>query len=82
MCGFKQDIKHEIFLRHPTNIMEAMKNAHHIQDKNKVIHKSTIGAYTTTRDRFGGHNTSVPQTKRLTSQQMDERREKRTMFQL
>jgi hypothetical protein len=26
MGGLKQDIKHEIFLRHPTNIMEAMQN--------------------------------------------------------
>jgi hypothetical protein len=25
MGGLKQDIKHEIFLRHPTNIMEAMQ---------------------------------------------------------
>jgi hypothetical protein len=46
MGGLKEDIKHEIFLRHPTNIMEAMQYAHHIQAKNKATHKSTIGAYT------------------------------------
>jgi hypothetical protein len=33
MGGLKQDIKHDIFLRHPTHIMEAMQYAHHIQAK-------------------------------------------------
>jgi hypothetical protein len=74
MGGLKQDIKHDIFLRHPTNIMEAMQNALHIQAKNKATHKYTIGAYTSRKDHFGGHKTSVPQPTRLKPQQMDERR--------
>jgi hypothetical protein len=74
--GLKQGIKHEIFLIHPTNIMEAMQYDHHIQAKNKATHKYTIEAYTTSRDHFGGHKTSIPQPTRLTPQQMDERREK------
>ena len=36
MGGLKQDIKHEFFLRHPTNIMEDMQNDHHIHVKNKA----------------------------------------------
>jgi hypothetical protein len=44
--GLKEDIKHEILLRHPTNMMEAMQFARHIQAKNKATHKSIIGAYT------------------------------------
>jgi hypothetical protein len=46
MGGLKQDNKHGIFLRHPTNIMEYMQSSHHIQSNNKATHKSTIGAYT------------------------------------
>jgi hypothetical protein len=33
MGGLKEDIKHELFLKHPENIMEAMQFAHHIQDQ-------------------------------------------------
>jgi hypothetical protein len=76
MSGLKQDIKHEIFLRHPTNIMEPMQISHHIQEKNKATHKPTIGAYTGSKDHFGVHKTSVPQPTRLEPQQMDERKEK------
>jgi hypothetical protein len=46
MGGLKEDIKHEIFLRHLANIMEAMQFSRHIQAKNKATHKPTIGAYT------------------------------------
>jgi hypothetical protein len=82
MGGLKKDIKHEIFLRHPINIMEAMQLAHHIQAKNKATHNTTIGEYIESKDHFGVHKTSVPQSIRLTPQQMNETREKRTMFKL
>jgi hypothetical protein len=49
-----------------------MQNARHIHAKNKATHKYRIGS----RDRFVGHKTTIPQPKRLTPQQMDERREK------
>ena len=74
MGGLKEDIEHDIFLRHPKNVMEAMKYARHIQAKNKATHKSTIGAYAGIKDHFGNHKTTVPQPTRLTPQQMDERR--------
>jgi hypothetical protein len=44
MRGLKEDIKHEIFLKNPRNIMEVMWFVRHIQAKNKATHKSTIGA--------------------------------------
>ena len=72
MGGLKEHIKHELFLRQPTSIVEAMQNARHILAKNKATHKSSIGI----RDRFGGHKTTIPQPTRSTPQQMDERREK------
>jgi hypothetical protein len=72
MVGLKEDNKHEILLIHPTNIMEIMQNDLHVQAKNKATHKSTIGAYTTRKDHFGGHNTSTLQPKRLKPQQMEE----------
>jgi hypothetical protein len=75
MGGLKEDIEHDIFLRHPKNVMEAMKYARHIQDKNKATNKSTIVAHAWSKDHFGVHKTSVPQPTRLTPQQMDERRE-------
>jgi hypothetical protein len=53
-----------------------MKNPHHIQDKNKATHKSTIGAYTIRRDHFWVRKTIIPQPTRLIPQQMDETREK------
>jgi hypothetical protein len=46
MGGLKEDIKHELFLRHPANIMEAMQYVCHIPAKNKATHKSTIRAHT------------------------------------
>jgi hypothetical protein len=46
MGDFKQDIKHEIFLRHHENIMEAMKFSHHIQAKNKATQKFSIREHT------------------------------------
>jgi hypothetical protein len=52
MGTLKQDITHDILLIHPTNIMEAMQHGHRIQAKNNATHKSTIGAYTRTRDPF------------------------------
>ena len=42
MGGLKEDIKHDIFLRYPTNIMEYMQFYFHIQSNNKAKHKSTI----------------------------------------
>jgi hypothetical protein len=60
--------------------MEANKNDRHIQAKNKATHKSTSGAYTGSIYHFGAHKTIVPQPKRLTPQQMDERREKGLCF--
>jgi hypothetical protein len=60
--------------------MEVMQFSHHIQEKNKTTHKSTIGAYIGSRDCFGVQNINVPQLKRLTPQQIDERREKRLCF--
>jgi hypothetical protein len=59
MGGLKQDIKHDIFLRHSTNIMEAMQFARHIQAKNKDTHKSIVGEYTISRDRFGVHKIRI-----------------------
>jgi len=41
MGGLKEDIKHEIFLKHPENIMEAMQFSHHIQAKIRATHKYT-----------------------------------------
>ena len=76
MGGLKEDIKHDIFLRHPTNIVEAMRSYHCIQSKNKATHKSNIGTYPRSRDHFGVHKTIIPQPTRLTPQQMDERKEK------
>jgi hypothetical protein len=80
MGGLKEDIKHVIFLRHPTNIMEAMQSALHIQANNKATHKSNIGSHKIIKDLFWVHKTSVPQPTRSTPQKMDERREKKTMF--
>ena len=80
MGGLKQDIKHEIFLIHPANIIEAMQFVHHIQANNKATHKSTIGAYARSKDFFGVHKTTIPQPTRLTPQQMDERISKGLCF--
>jgi hypothetical protein len=63
--GLKEDIKHEIFLKHLENVMEVMQFVCHIQTKNKVIHKSNIGAYAGSRDNFGVHKTSLPQPTRI-----------------
>jgi hypothetical protein len=76
MGGLKEDIKHDLFLRQPTNIMESMQNSHHIHAKNKATHKFSI----VRRDRFEGHKTTIPQPTRLTPQQMDEKREKGLCF--
>jgi hypothetical protein len=40
--GLKKDIKCELFLGHPTNIVEVMQFSHHIQAMNKATHKSTL----------------------------------------
>jgi hypothetical protein len=61
MGGLKEYIKHDLFLKHLENIMQAMQFSHHFQSKNKDTHKSTIGAYLGSRDRFGLHNTIIPQ---------------------
>jgi hypothetical protein len=78
MGGLKQDIKHEFFSRHPTNIMEAMQDPCHIQAKNKARHKSTTRAYNI--DHVGGHKTIIPQPTRLTPHQMEDRRENGLCF--
>jgi hypothetical protein len=80
MGGLKEYIKHELFLKHPANIMDTMQFTRHIQAKNKATHNPTIGAYVESRERFGIHKTIVPQLKRLTPQQMDERRAKGLCF--
>jgi hypothetical protein len=46
MGGLKEDIKHEIFLKHLENIMEAMQFSCHIQANNRDTHKSTTVTYT------------------------------------
>jgi hypothetical protein len=61
MGGLKEDIKHEIFLKHHVNILEAMEFAHHIQAKNRTTHKSTTGTYVGNRDRFVPHRGTMPQ---------------------
>jgi hypothetical protein len=61
MVGLKEDIKHELFLKHLENITVAMKFVHYIQAKNKDTHKSTIGAYVGSIDHFWVHKTIVPQ---------------------
>jgi hypothetical protein len=53
MGGLQEDIKHEIFLKHPENIMEAMQFARHIQAKNRATHKSTTGTYAGSRYIWG-----------------------------
>jgi hypothetical protein len=80
MGGLKEDIKHEIFLKHPKNIIKAMQFARHIQSKDKDTQKSTIGGNTHNRDHFGVHNTIIPQPTRFPPQQMDERRENGRCF--
>ena len=70
--GLKEYIKHEIFLRQPTSMMEVMQNAHHIHAKNKATHKYNIGG----RDCFGGHKKIIPQETRLTPQKMMEEEKK------
>jgi hypothetical protein len=80
MDGLKKPTKHDIFLRHPTNIMESMKIVCHIHAKNKATHKSTIGSYTRSIDHFWVHKTSVPQPTILTPQQTDEIRVKGLCF--
>jgi len=76
MGGLKEDIKHKIFLKHPKNIMEAMKFVHHIQANNKVTHKSTFGAYAGSRDWFGAHRRTLPQPTQISIKEMEGRREK------
>jgi hypothetical protein len=66
MGGLKEEIKHDIFLKHLANIMECMQSSHHIQTKNKVTHNSTIGTYVGRKYRFRVHKTIVPQLTRLT----------------
>jgi hypothetical protein len=56
--------------------MEAMQNDRHIHAKNKPTHKYNIGG----RDHFSGHKTTISQPTRLTSHQMDEKREKILCF--
>jgi hypothetical protein len=80
MGGLKEDIKHEIFLKHLENIMEAMQFAHHIQARNKTTHKSTIGAYAGSRDHFGVHKTTLTQPNRMSHKEMEEIRAKRLCF--
>jgi hypothetical protein len=65
MGGLKEGIKHDIFLIHPTNIMESMQFARHIQAKTKATKKSKIGAHIGSIYCFGVHKTNIPQTKRL-----------------
>jgi hypothetical protein len=72
MGGLKEYIKHGLFLRQPTNIMEAMQNAHHIHAKKNATHKYSIGG----RDHFWGHKKTISQPTRLTPYHMDEIREK------
>jgi hypothetical protein len=50
MGGLKEDIKHELFLKHHENIMEAMQFAHHIQAKNRATHNSIARTYARSRD--------------------------------
>jgi hypothetical protein len=74
--GLKENIKHDILLIHPTNIIKAMQCSHHIQSKNKATHKSSIGAYAGSIDHFWVHKTTIPQPTSWIPQKMDERREK------
>jgi hypothetical protein len=80
MGVLKVEIKHDILLRNPTNIMESMHFFHCIQANNKSTHKSTIGAYIGIKYPFGVHKTRVPQPTRFPPQQMDERRSKGICF--
>jgi hypothetical protein len=66
MGGLKEDIKHEILLKHCANIMEVMQSSDHIKSNNKDTHKSTMGAYIGCRDCFWVHKTIVTQSKSLT----------------
>jgi len=80
MGGLKEEIKHEFFLKHIENIMKVMEFSCHVQANNKATHRSTIGAYACSRDRFGVHKTIICQLTRLMPKQMDERRTKVLCF--
>jgi hypothetical protein len=76
MGGSKEENKHELLLRHPKNVMEAIKTTRHIQENNKDTHKYTNVAHTWSIHHLVVHKTIIPQPKRLTPQQIDEIREK------
>jgi hypothetical protein len=65
MGGLQEYFKHEIFLKHPENIMDSMQFTRHIQAKNRDTHNSTIGTYAGSIDRFGAHKETLPQPTRI-----------------
>jgi hypothetical protein len=77
MSGLKQDIKHDILLKHHEHIMEAMQCSHHIQAKNSATHKYTTGTYTINIDQFWAHRETLPQPTRVSQKEMEERKRKK-----
>jgi hypothetical protein len=61
MGGSKEYIKHDIFLKHPKNIMEAMQFACHIQAKKRDTHNYTTGTCVGRIFQFGDHRGTLPQ---------------------
>jgi hypothetical protein len=76
MGGLKEDIKHELLLKHTKNILEAMQFSHHIQAKTRYTHKSTTTTYERSKDRFGAHTETLPQPTRISPKEMEKRRAK------
>jgi len=75
MRRLKDNIKHEICLKYPKNVMESMQYAHRIQAKNRATHNSTT-TYAGSIDWFVPHRATLPQPTQISQEEMDERREK------
>jgi hypothetical protein len=80
MGGLQEDIKHFFFFKHLKNIYGSYAICSSYSSQDKATHKYTNGAYTESKDRFGAHKTTLPQSTRLTPQQIDERRAKGLCF--
>jgi len=76
MGGLKEDLKHELFLKQPENIMEAMKFSHNIQAKNKAKHNSSMGAYIGSKYYFEFRKKTLPQLTRISPNEMEKTRAK------
>jgi hypothetical protein len=80
MGGLQEDIKHEIFLKHVENIMEAMQFSCHIQAKNRATQKYTTRTYVGRKYIFGSHRETLPQPTQISPREMEETRAKGLSF--